>query len=105
MTRPAPKPIRRVRSTAIRSGARDFHCTLRWADDCNGTAVLCHIRQTKTGGVGLKPSDLAGVLGCPACNSAMDSANRPPAEEVLRAMIESHALMLEAGLITVKGDR
>lgn len=102
-TRPAPKPGKPLVSHALRQSARDRSCTLRWA--CDGSdVVLCHIRGIWSG-IGQKPSDIHALYGCGGCNTAMAGANRPPAEEVLRAMIETQTIMLAEGLISARGAR
>ena len=103
--RPAPKPHRALVSKAIRQSARGRTCALRWVPCApDDTVVLAHVRGIWAG-VAQKPSDIFGVFACQHCHDSMDGRRgpKPPASEVLRAMIETQTILLAEGIITVKG--
>jgi hypothetical protein len=104
-TRPAPKPIRRVVSKPLRNSARGRHCTLRleWCELDNETVVLAHLRGEWDLAIGAKPHDFFAVYACGACH-AMEEDGRCSDHDRLRALYATQSLMLEAGLIVVKGD-
>lgn len=108
-TYPAPKPVRRVISKPLRNSARDKFCTLRLpgCEPGNETVVLAHLRGVWSLGTGIKPHDFAAIYCCQSCHDRLDGrrAPKPPLIDVLRALIETQSLMLDAGLITVKGDQ
>jgi hypothetical protein len=94
--------------TKLRDSARDEVCTLRIEGVCNrdpATTVLCHIRDFSHGGMGLKPSDSAGVFGCSRCHDALDRRVRNELFErdrnwyIARALIDTHARMIEKGVL------
>ena len=100
-----PKPFR-AQSAALRESARGRACTLR-LPGCDGggeTTVLAHIRGTWTG-LGTKPSDLFAAFCCASCHDALDGRRGPraPAEDVLRAVIETQTEWLREGLLTMRG--
>ena len=108
-TFPAPKPIRRVVSKPLRQSARDKRCTLR-IGGClpgNETVVLAHLRGPWALGTGIKPHDFAAIYCCQSCHDRLDGrrSSPPPLIDVLRALMETQSMMLEAGLITVRGDQ
>ncbi len=96
-------------SDAIRRFAKGQTCTLR-LPCCNGqtdTTVLAHLRLFGAGGMGGKPSDMRAVMACSDCHDALDRRNASTAglwgfEDVLRALMETHARLLAAGLITME---
>ncbi|MBP8216020.1 MAG: DUF1364 family protein [Thauera sp.] len=104
-----PKP-KKVRSGALRRSARGQNCTLRLPHVCNfdpRTTVLCHL-PGHARGMGTKEADMHAVYGCSACHDVIDGRTRTNLgdalilEAMLRALSETQALMVEAGLITVK---
>jgi hypothetical protein len=107
-TRPAPKPIRRVISKPLRNSARDRHCTLR-LDGClpgTETVVLAHLRGDWAASIGAKPHDFFAVYACRHCHALEETGSWFAClnDDRLRALYETQSLMIEAGLITVKGD-
>lgn len=109
MTLAFPKPTK-VRSNALRRSARGRSCCLRLPGVCchdDATVVLCHLPGHDRG-MGTKTSDMHAVYGCFSCHSAIDGRTRTNLgdalilEAMLRALSETQALMVEAGLITVK---
>ena len=59
------------------------------------------------GGMGMKSPDNMGVFACHACHAVIDGPNRwdVPAEDYLRALAETQAYWIEAGLLSVAGVR
>lgn len=107
MTLAFPKPQAPIVSPAVRKSAIGQRCACRWSVWCaDATVVLAHVRGTWAG-IGQKPSDIHAVYACQACHDEMDgrAGERPPARDVLRAMIETQSRMLASGLISVKGSR
>jgi hypothetical protein len=107
-TRPAPKPIRRVISKPLRNSARGKHCTLR-LDGCepnSETVVFAHFRGIWALGVSAKPHDIFGAYACRSCHAVEEIKEVQFCSDGdrLRALYETMGLMLEAGLISVKGD-
>jgi hypothetical protein len=104
--RPAPKPIRRVVSKPLRNSARGRHCTLRlmWCEMHPDTVVLAHLRGVWALAVGAKPHDFFGVYACGTCHKLEEQSGYCSDHDRLRALYETQSLMLEAGLIVVKGD-
>lgn len=105
--RAAPKPSRRVISKAVRNSARDKHCTLR-LDGClpgTETVVLAHLRGPWCLSVGAKPSDQFAVYACHHCHQCEEQGLGITDADRLRALYESQGLMIEAGLIVIRGDR
>lgn len=102
----------KVRSEALRQSARNQPCSLRLSGCLPGedTVVLAHIRTPGTG-MGTKPCDTQAVYACHLCHDTIDgrrkSGNDPLtiAWAIIRGMGETHARMVEAGIITVKGDK
>lgn len=103
-----------MKSTPIRKSARGQECTLRLAPYCNGnpeTVVLAHL-PSPGHGMSLKSPDRFAVFACSACHDVADSRN-PQAvrdlgwEEIyrcmLRALYETHGVLLQQGLMTIKG--
>lgn len=102
----APKPGAPLVSPLLRRSARGRPCALRWSPWCQDdyTVVLAHIRGPWAG-VAQKPADTFAVFACQACHDCLDGrgGERPPAEEVLRALIETQTIWLSEGLLTVGG--
>ncbi len=106
-----PKPTK-VRSKALRHSARGETCTIRLPGVCNHdaeTTVLCHL-PGHAKGIGTKESDLHAAYACSACHDAIDG-RRPHylggaivLDAMLRGLSETHARMIDAGLITVIGS-
>lgn len=102
-----PKPLAPVVSPALRKSAWGQTCACRWSVWCDDTTVvLAHVRGIWAG-IGQKPNDFHAVYACARCHDELDgrSGERPPASDVLRAMIETQSRMLASGLIAVKGGR
>lgn len=73
--RKTPMRKRSRKTTPERQAACGMPCMLNVAGVCNynvETTVLCHLRFLGGGGMGLKPSDAAGVFGCSACHDWLD---------------------------------
>ncbi len=65
----------------LRKAARGRDCQVRIPGVCNfnpETTVLAHIRRG--GGIGMKPSDLCGVLACSSCHDMIDGRKMLPRE-------------------------
>jgi hypothetical protein len=105
-TRPAPKPIRRVISKPLRNSARDKHCTLRlqWCEPNTETVTLAHLRGVWSLAISAKPHDFFAVYACGACHACEEQSIHITDHDRLRALYATQSLMIEAGLITVKGD-
>lgn len=96
----------RVVSKKLRDSARDQECTLR-LDGCgfdDGTVVLAHL-PCGDKGVGLKSPDQMAIFCCHTCHLQLDGAHRwdIPAADYLRALAETQAIWIRAGLMTIKG--
>jgi hypothetical protein len=58
----------------LRKEANGAPCMFRLPEVCNGdsaTTVLCHLRKAGDG-MGAKPNDLNGGLGCSSCHDVVD---------------------------------
>lgn len=103
---PAPKPSRRVISKPIRQSARGKVCTLR-LDGClpsTETVVLAHLRGPWCLSVGAKPNDTFSAYACHACHAKEEAGIGCTDADRLRALYESQSMMIDAGLIIVRGD-
>lgn len=99
--------------SAIKKSARGKSCTIRIPTICNGndeTVVLTHINGVRFGhGVGHKVADLFGAYGCSACHDAVDGRTLTQFRRAelklmhLEAVIETQAILMQEGLIAVKG--
>lgn len=94
--------------TKLRDAARDEVCTLRIEGVCNydrATTVLCHVPDFGHGGMGMKPTDSAGVFGCSCCHDVLDRRvhnvlfERDRNWYIARALIDTHARMIEKGAL------
>lgn len=59
----------------LRKAARGRECTIRIPGVCSfnpETSVLAHYRLSGLCGIGIKPSDLTGAIGCDNCHAAVD---------------------------------
>lgn len=103
-----------LRSDALRKSARGEPCTVRIPGVCDGggeTTVLAHINHI--GSMGGKSSDLSACYSCARCHDVIDvrdlkawNANKEHLDwHKCRAMVETHARMVEQGLISVKGAK
>lgn len=97
----------RVVSKKIRNAARDQCCTLRLSE-CNfnpETTVLAHL-PSGTKGMGMKGFDTIAVFACSSCHDAIDSRthNAGPIDwrDITRALAETHAILIGAGIVEVK---
>lgn len=104
LTKPVP-----VISKKIRRFARGRPCALRIPGVCSDNGAntcACHVNSNRKG-TGNKSPDLFTVIGCPSCHRWMDSewAGKVSKDqrdaEILRAMIETQTLYLQAGLVEV----
>lgn len=109
----------KVRSEALRKSADGQPCALRIASflpaqRCapESTVVLCHVSHKGSAGTGTKPCDLNAVYGCATCHDLLDRRdsrmtyileNHPLdlMRRVIAAFEETHARMIEAGLIVI----
>lgn len=110
MRRAALKASRPV-MTPLRSSAKGEQCTFNVAGVCNynpSTVALCHLPFIGGAGVGQKTDDFCAAYGCNACHDWIDNRSgvHPFHERVFyaaRALIRTQRIMIEKGLITVKG--
>lgn len=93
-----PKPVR-IQSKALTDSARGQVCALRWNCSSTGT-VFCHVRIYA--GQGTKPPDFFGYYGCQSCHRE-EERGAVPAQEIMRAIMETQTLMARDGLLQVKG--
>jgi len=80
----------------LRKHARetDVGCQIRIPEICNWSPTcLCHIRRGHTGGMGLKPPDILGVIGCQACHDWIDGRNIAAFVDVNKRLFEYDALI------------
>ena len=99
-------------SKKIRNSARGEDCTFQIVGVCNydtETTVLCHLNTSRKG-MGIKSMDYFGVYGCSDCHNVIDGRVKTdiPREEIwrcqMRALERTWALLIEDGLIAIKGD-
>lgn len=123
MTYYNPQMAPKVRSQHIMDSAKGKPCTLRIASFYPGyscasdeTTVGCHL---PVGGKGkaTKVTDLAVVFGCKHCHDILDGADwkrqefiteKYPmayADRLINAMMETHAMLVDDGLLVVPGAR
>jgi cytochrome c553 len=112
--------MKKVRSKALRAAIQGMPCSLRIASfagqQCapDETVVGCHL-PTPEKGMSTKSSDLAIVAGCATCHDMLDGRNPlglkakakfPGAyhQQLLFALTETQARLVEKGIINVKGD-
>ena len=110
-----PALLVKVRSNDITESARGQHCALRLPGICNhnpATTVWAHLP-----GIGKsarsKVSDLHGAYACFNCHSAIDThsyekrglSGAIALDAMLRGLAESQALLVQDGIIKVKGAR
>ena len=98
-----------IRSSKLRSSARDEECTLHIAGVCNytpSTTVLCHLPD-ESHGLAQKATDLSACYGCSACHDVIDG-RKPhvflPGERdwyLRRAMVRTWTRFVEKGLVKV----
>lgn len=115
-----PHLLPKVRSPALMDACRDLPCTLKLAtfipEPCapQNTVVGCHLPVFGKG-TGTKVSDLYVAAGCSLCHDLLDGRDprggkwrsAHPAEwhgQILRALCQTQALMVERGIITVQGE-
>ena len=94
----------KIVSKKIRNSARGQECTLRLPGICNWnpeTTVLAHIGKLR--GMGIKCGDNMAIYCCSSCHDALDGRvkSHVDAEDKLRALEETQALLFEAGLMEV----
>jgi hypothetical protein len=99
-----------MKTSKIRQSAKGEDCLVRAPGICNGnpeTVVLAHING---GGIGRKNPDWQGAYACSACHEWLDGgynndcATRWDRDLLhLEAVIRTQAVLIEKGLITVRG--
>jgi hypothetical protein len=105
----------KVRSATLMSAANGAPCSLRLPGVCNhmiATTVWAHLPGIGKG-VGTKGSDLHGCFACSACHFCIDGrtwekrglSDAYVIEAMLRALAESQARLVAAGIITVKNQK
>lgn len=106
----------KVRSEAILAEVRKHPCSLRIGTfigkPCRGPSQAVHLDKAGGKGMGTKVSDLAVVSGCDVCHRILDWRDKKAAEEIadkyaaavawqiVRAIRETQARLVEAGVIT-----
>lgn len=93
----------RLVSRKIRASARGMPCTLR-LECCNHnpeTTVFAHLRFFAKAGMAQKPMDLQGIYACSECHRELDEGEAWGWDDVLRAYMETIALMWERGILEV----
>lgn len=114
-----PEMLPKVRSDLIMSSAQGMPCTIRIASFVPGrrcwgqdTTVSCHLPVWGKG-VSTKCTDMACAYGCGACHAIIDGPDKEAREylfkkygaamfeRMLNGLTETHALMLQAGVINV----
>ena len=92
-----------ARSKKIRNSAKGQTCSLRLpgCSHDSETVVFAHVGRNR--GMGIKCGDNMGVYACYACHTAIDGKLRNTfAADILRALEETQAKLIEQGLLTVK---
>lgn len=112
-----PHMLPKIRSAQIMAAAAGSPCTLRIASfaglRCAGssTTVAAHL-PTAGKGIATKSTDLAAVFACATCHDILDGrhyassaiVDRQAAgvtERMLQALVETHALLVQGGIIVV----
>ncbi len=96
----------KIVSKSLRASANGRGCTLRLPGICNHnpeTTVLAHLACGQRG-VGIKGPDTVACYACSACHAEIDlliNTDGLPARDVLRAIAETHAAMINAGVMWV----
>jgi hypothetical protein len=122
MTSFNPELLPKVHSPALLKAIEGMPCTLRIASFIPGfscapqdTVVPCHL-PTIGKGMGTKVSDLFVVAGCLHCHNLIDARDKrwhdlicdhpvPVYQRILRALSETQTLLVEAGIIRIKGSK
>ena len=113
-----PMLLPKIRSEALILATHDMPCTLRLASflgrPCAGSVMAVHLDMVGGKGIGTKVTDLAVAAGCDACHRLLDGRDRqgwthlldnyPTAfmQQCLRALVETQARLVAAGIIIVK---
>lgn len=114
-----PHLLPKVRSEALMQAIEGMPCTLRIASflhlPCSGrtTVVGCHLGKVPGKGTATKVTDLAAVAGCHTCHRLLDRVDPRIAQierdyplelgrRITAALVETHAMLVGAGIITVK---
>jgi len=99
------------KSKAIRDSARGEACTM-CSPGCNGDpakTVLCHSNELIHGkGRGIKSYDCFSFYGCSGCNFWYDEGSASKEEKrryLMPAMARTAIILLEKGLLTMKGAK
>jgi hypothetical protein len=111
----SPVLLPKVRSDALTASARGQPCALRLPGVCcfdPATTVLAHLPSPGKG-VATKSSDLHACFACHRCHDVLDRrlwmkhglTDAQVADACLRALAETQARWIEAGLISVRGGR
>ncbi|OEY68011.1 nuclease domain-containing protein [Marinobacter sp. X15-166B] len=99
----------RPKSSRIRQSARGMECQVRVPGVCNrdpDTVVLAHLNGA---GVGMKNPDWQAAYACSACHSWLDGGYTQTVTRHYRdllhleGVIRSQPLMVDEGLIVIKG--
>jgi len=94
--------------TNLRKSARGRDCQIRIPGICNfnpETSVLAHYRLAGTCGVGMKPDDRQGAIGCSCCHDAVDGRLKTGySNEELRlfhaeGVFRTHQIWIKEGLM------
>jgi len=117
-----PHVLPKVRSKALMAAMKELPCTLRISGfvpghACSGqdTVVGCHLPVWGKGH-NTKVTDMAVVAGCGNCHALVDGVDKrvweimeayPTAipERMLHALTETHAMLIQRGIIEVKNMR
>ncbi len=95
----------RVISKKIRDAARGQDCTLR-LEGCSfdpEQTIGAHLPCGQNG-MGMKSPDTMIVFACANCHSRIDGSWREAHYgDMLRALAETHLILIERGLLAVKG--
>lgn len=91
----------------LRSYAAGKPCLIH-APVCIGgtqTTVLCHLRMQGISGMGIKASDIIACWGCSECHAWCDTHGDEGRVLLLKAVIRTQAVLIDEGVIIVKGQR
>ena len=118
----APHMLPKLRSKRLMDAVAGMPCTLRISSfvpghRCAGreTVVGCHL-PTIGKGMKTKVTDMAVVAACFNCHNLLDRVDgridyietkfpAALAARMLDALVETHAMLISAGIITVKGGK
>lgn len=102
----------RIVSQPVRDYAKGQPCTVQIAGVCNhdpATTVLCHL-PSEGHGMARKSDDYIAVFACSACHDVIDGRSKQQWLEpedwyfyTTRALHRTHRVLIDAGLIEIKG--